>query len=110
MAKKSRPAATGAPATNGSSRFKSSVLLGAMLFAPAAFLVLRGNLSVNEALVRFGCALAFAMIGTAVVISSLPAEDRGPSAEDQAQRMADAPAPVTESTTSMGVPVTQPVG
>jgi hypothetical protein len=60
-------------ATTGPGRFRSGVLLGAMLFAPAAVLVLRGNLSINEALVRFGCAWVFAVVGTALVLSSLPA-------------------------------------
>ncbi|WP_406833108.1 hypothetical protein ABEG17_09815 [Pedococcus sp. KACC 23699] len=98
--------------TTGPSRYRSSVLLGAMLFAPAAFLVLHGNLSVNQALVRFGCALLFAMVGTAVVLSSMPTPVR-PGAEDHAGDGSGTAAHVTETTTSMGVPVvpvTQPAG
>jgi hypothetical protein len=56
-------------------RFRLSVLLGAALFAPAAFLVLRGNLSVTDALMRFGCALLVAAAGTALVLATVPAED-----------------------------------
>ena len=116
MAKKSRPAATvdtDAPGSNGNSRFRSNVLLAAMLFAPAAFLVLRGNLSVNEALVRFGCALLFAMVGTAVVVGTMPATDGAPDGAGQAGRSAEEQAPVSEATTSIGNPVTpvaQPAG
>ncbi|GAA2735651.1 hypothetical protein GCM10009867_18430 [Pedococcus aerophilus] len=105
MAKKSRPAPA---ASNGSGRFKSSVLLGAMLFAPAAFLVMRGNLSVNEALIRFGCALLFAMVGTAVVIGTMPAAG-GPSTGEPVHRSPEEPE-VTETTTSIGTPAVQPAG
>lgn len=115
MAKKSRPSTTDAPVSNGSSRFRSSVLIAAMLFAPAAFLVLRGNLSVNEALVRFGCALLFAMVGTAIVVSSMPVPGGsegdapgsagGSSTSDQAAGSA-ASAPLG----GVGLPVAQPVG
>ena len=106
MAKKSRPAPA---ASNGSGRFKSSVLLGAMLFAPAAFLVMRGNLSVNEALIRFGCALLFAMVGTAVVIGTMPAAG-GPSAGGEPVRRSAEEPEVTETTTSIGTPTVQPAG
>ncbi len=52
--------------------FGPTVLLGAFLFVPAALLVFHGNLSVYDALLRFGCALAVASIGTAVIRSALP--------------------------------------
>lgn len=109
MAKKSRTTAAAVPASNGSSRFTSSVLLGAMLFAPAAFLVLRGNLSANEALIRFGCALLFAMVGTAVVIGTMPAAVGPTTAGESANRLAEEPE-VVETTTSIGAPVAQPAG
>ncbi len=103
--------------TTGPSRYKSSVLLGAMLFAPAAMLVLRGNLSINEALVRFGCALLFAAVGTAVVLFSMPApgpggggaaSGTGSSGEESAA--ADQGAGAAAAAGLQGAPVTQPVG
>ena len=96
------------------SRFRSSVLLAAMLFAPAAFLVLRGNLSVNEGLVRFGCALLFAMVGTAVVISTMPsvgaAHDEDEAGSDGSDGSTAAGADVPALLGGAGVPVAQPVG
>jgi hypothetical protein len=87
-----------------------------MLFAPAAMLVLRGNLSVNEALVRFGCALLFAMVGTAVVLSSLPAPHSTRGGVTLGQGQPDGSSATEESPGAParlgvpGVPVTQPVG
>lgn len=99
--------------TAGPSRFTSSVLLGGMLFAPAAFLVFRGNLSIHEALLRFGCALLFAMLGTALVLSATPVPGSARDTADQPGGAGDQPgsaAHVTEATTSISVPVTQPAG
>lgn len=77
----SAAASVGASAAAGVSRFRLSVLLGAALFAPAAFLVLRGNLSVTDALLRFGCALAVAAAGTALVLATLPRDAVDESAD-----------------------------
>ncbi|MEO5981810.1 MAG: hypothetical protein ABIQ13_05790 [Pedococcus sp.] len=103
--------------TTGRSRYKSSVLLGAMLFAPAAMLVLRGNLSINEALVRFGCALLFAAVGTALVLSSMPGSDRaegesapGSASSDGDSSAADQAAAAAAAVGLHGAPVTQPAG
>ena len=100
--------------TTGPSRFKPSVLLGAMLFAPAAMLVLRGNLSVNEALVRFGCALLFAAVGTAVVLFSMPALVRADSAAGAGlfgeESAAGDQAAGAAAAGLQGAPVTQPAG
>jgi hypothetical protein len=65
-------AVQGAPARV--TRFRLSVLLGAALFAPAAFLVLRGNLSVLDALLRFGCALLVGAAGTGLVLATVPGD------------------------------------
>jgi hypothetical protein len=46
------------------------------MFAPAVVLVLHGNLSVNDALLRFGCALLAAAAGTALLAYALPGQDR----------------------------------
>lgn len=101
--------------TTGPSRYKPSVLLGAMLFAPAAMLVLRGNLSVNEALVRFGCALLFAAVGTAVLLFSMPplVRDDGATGSDASAEQssaADQAAGASAAAGLQGAPVTQPVG
>jgi len=83
------------------SRFRLSVLLGAALFAPAAFLVLRGNLSVTDALLRFGCALLVAAAGTALVLATVPRETvsevsaAGETPTGAAAQEAAAPAPAT---------------
>ncbi len=52
--------------------FGQSVVLAGLLFAPAALLVLDGNLSVYDALLRFGCALAAAAVGTALIRTAMP--------------------------------------
>lgn len=77
-------------------RFRLSVLLGAALFAPAAFLVLRGNLSVTDALLRFGCALLVAAAGTALVLATVPADDL---AGDGSTAAVDPDAPPTADVT-----------
>ena len=82
-----------------------------MLFAPAAFLVLRGNRAFNEARVRFGCALRFAMIGSAVVISSLPATGSDGAPRETSPDGGDAMAGGATAPISVpAAPVTQPVG
>ena len=80
-ASSSAVAPVGASAAAGVARFRLSVLLGAALFAPAAFLVLRGNLSVTDALLRFGCALVVAAAGTALVLATVPREAVDETAE-----------------------------
>lgn len=69
------------PSSGGASarvtRFRLSVLLGAALFAPAAFLVLRGNLSVMDGLLRFGCALLVGAAGTGLVLATVPSDEGG---------------------------------
>ncbi|WP_345500933.1 hypothetical protein [Pedococcus ginsenosidimutans] len=96
------PLAAGAAATSagasaaGATRFRLSVLLGAALFAPAAFLVLRGNLSVTDALLRFGCALVVAAAGTALVLATVPREAVAETAEPATASPA-APAAATPS-------------
>ncbi len=76
------------------SGYRLSVLLGAALSAPAVLLVLHGNLSVNDALVRFGCALVFAAAGLAVVLATLPSHTGpgdAPGAAAPAPEPPDAP-------------------
>jgi hypothetical protein len=50
------------------------VLLAGLLFAPAVWLVWHGNLSVNDAMLRFGCALLAAGVGIALFLSALPGQ------------------------------------
>lgn len=75
------PVPSSVPSSGGASarvtRFRLSVLLGAALFAPAAFLVLRGNLSVMDGLLRFGCALLVGAAGTGLVLATVPSDEDG---------------------------------
>jgi hypothetical protein len=47
------------------------VVLAVLLTVPAVFLVARGELSAHDAMVRFGCAWAFATGGVALVLSTV---------------------------------------
>jgi hypothetical protein len=46
-------------------------VLAVLLTVPAVYLVARGELSAHDALVRFGCAWAFATAGVALVLSTV---------------------------------------
>lgn len=78
------------------SGFRSAVVLAVLLTVPAVYLVGKGELSAHDALVRFGCAWAFATSGVALVLatvggssvpeaaaSSLTAEDRGDRVDEE---------------------------
>lgn len=52
-------------------RFGFGALLGVLMFAPAAVLVWRGDLSVDAAIVRLGLAWTVAVVGVGVVVSVL---------------------------------------
>ena len=69
----SAPAASTAAAHAGSppSGFRAAVVLAVLLTGPAVDLVARGELSAHDALVRFGCAWAFATGGVALVLSTV---------------------------------------
>ena len=53
------------------SGFRAGLVLAVLLTVPAAYLVGRGQLSAHDALVRFGCAWAFATGGIALVLSTV---------------------------------------
>src|SRR5690349_14697240 len=55
----------------GPSGFHAAVVLAVLLTVPAVFLVARGELSPHDAMVRFGCAWAFATGGVALVLSTV---------------------------------------
>ncbi|MBM6401444.1 hypothetical protein [Phycicoccus sonneratiae] len=61
----------GRRAAHSPERFGFGALFGVLMFAPAALLVYRGNLSVDEALLRFGLAWTAAVAGVGVVVSVL---------------------------------------
>lgn len=68
------PARTPAPSAVAESRpsgFRTAVVLAVLLTVPAVYLVARGELSAHDALVRFGCAWAFATAGVALVLSTV---------------------------------------
>lgn len=68
------PARTPAPSAGAESRpsgFRTAVVLAVLLTVPAVYLVARGELSAHDALVRFGCAWAFAAGGVALVLSTV---------------------------------------
>ena len=69
----SAPAAATAASQAGSrpSGFRAAVVLAVLLTGPAVYLVARGELSAHDALVRFGCAWAFATGGVALVLSTV---------------------------------------
>lgn len=52
------------------SGFRAALVLAVVLTVPAVYLVGVGDLSAQDALVRFGCAWAFAAGGVALVLSS----------------------------------------
>src|SRR6476661_611483 len=53
------------------SGFRAAVVLAVLLTVPAVYLVGKGELSAHDALVRFGCAWAFAAGGVALVLSTV---------------------------------------
>src|SRR6476661_11103115 len=53
------------------SGFRAAVVLAVLLTVPAVYLVGRGELSAHDAMVRFGCAWAFATGGVALVLSTV---------------------------------------
>ncbi|QGN58005.1 hypothetical protein [Nostocoides sp. HKS02] len=53
------------------SGFRPAVVLAVLLTVPAVYLVGKGELSAHDALVRFGCAWAFATAGIALVLSTV---------------------------------------
>lgn len=53
------------------SGFRAALVLAVLLTVPAVYLVGRGDLSAHDALVRFGCAWAFATAGVALVRSTV---------------------------------------
>ena len=63
------PGATQAGSTP--SGFRAAVVLALLLTGPAVYLVAKGELSPHDALVRFGCAWAFATAGVALVLSTV---------------------------------------
>ncbi len=52
-------------------RFGAGALLAVLMFAPAALLVWRGNLSVDDAVLRFGVAWVVAVCGVGLVSATL---------------------------------------
>lgn len=52
-------------------RFGVGALVGVLMFVPAGLLVHRGNLSIDEALMRFGLAWTAAVVGVGIVASVL---------------------------------------
>jgi hypothetical protein len=67
------PAAATVAAQGGTrpSGFRPAVVLAVLLTGPAVYLVAKGELSPHDALVRFGCAWAFATGGVALVLSTV---------------------------------------
>ncbi|HET8766782.1 MAG TPA: hypothetical protein VFM86_05600 [Pedococcus sp.] len=63
------PGAT--PAGSTPSGFRAAVVLALLLTGPAVYLVAKRELSPHDALVRFGCAWAFATAGVALVLSTV---------------------------------------
>lgn len=57
-------------------RFGFGALVGVLMFVPAGLLVYRGNLSVDDALLRFGLAWTVAVVGVGVVASVLGGSSR----------------------------------
>lgn len=62
---------SGARAQVPSAGFRSAVVLAVLLTVPAVYLVGRGDLSAHDALVRFGCAWAFAAGGVGLLLSTV---------------------------------------
>ncbi len=76
-------------------RFGIGALLAVLMFAPAGLLVWRGNLSVDDAVLRFGLAWLVAVCAVGVVSATLaaappPAPERHPPEGEPA---ADEPSP-----------------
>lgn len=84
------PGATQAGSTP--SGFRAAVVLALLLTGPAVYLVAKGELSPHDALVRFGCAWAFATGGVALVLSTVG----GGSAADGGEPADLAPDEVTD--------------
>ncbi|MGG5259679.1 hypothetical protein [Phycicoccus avicenniae] len=78
-------------------RFGFGAMLGVLMFAPAAVLVWHGNLSVNDAIVRFGLAWTVAVVGVGVVVSALsaPAPRPAPTAAEPTPPRRDPEEPAT---------------
>ncbi|QKE82656.1 hypothetical protein [Arthrobacter sp. NEB 688] len=80
-------------------RFGLGALFGVGMFVPAAMLVQAGNLSIDQAVLRFGLAWLAAVVGVGIVASTLhnpPARAAAPSRVPVAApvaEMAPEPAP-----------------
>ena len=92
------PAAT--PAGSRPSGFRAAVVLAVLLTGPAVYLVAKGELSAHDALVRFGCAWAFATGGVALVLSTVGGGS--PIADDLSQEGAGGGAPAAAATPAAG--------
>ncbi|QIM21910.1 hypothetical protein G7075_13560 [Phycicoccus sp. HDW14] len=80
-------------------RFGFGALFGVLMFVPAGLLVYRGNLSVEDAVLRFGLAWTVAVMGVGVVASVLHGSPGGPVRPRAAApaRPAEASGPAEES-------------
>lgn len=71
MGRKGGGGARGGRGGHSPERFGFGALVGVLMFVPAGVLVYRGNLSIDDALLRFGLAWTAAVVGVGVVASAL---------------------------------------